>query len=284
MLFQIPTPFGTFPVSSFGIFLLLAFIAAILETRTRTRRLGWDPGEVVDLSLYAIIGGIVGARLGYVLVNLRDFAAAPMRGFMIWVDAGLTFYGALLGGTLVAWVYGRKRNWRLLQIDHGVTIAQDFFSVMRSTFTLQRLLVLQRARKGEQNLPPLLSCRDLLEFATIEGARCANLESKVGTLTPGKEADIVLLAADRIPRPPGRLFWLFVLLMAVARIGIDVFMDSPHVLDGLTLAQVAGFLAGALAVVMLLMGGRSVPAGQAAAGSGPPAEPIAPPSAGGSHG
>jgi cytosine/adenosine deaminase-related metal-dependent hydrolase len=38
----------------------------------------------------------------------------------------------------------------------------------------------------------------VLEFATIEGARCAGLESKVGTLTPGKEADIVLLTADRL--------------------------------------------------------------------------------------
>ena len=85
-----------------------------------------------------------------------------------------------------------------LSSDHGVTIAQDFFSVMRSTFTLQRLLVLQRARKGEQNLPPLLSCRDVLEFATIEGARCANLDGKIGTLTPGKEADIVVLRADRL--------------------------------------------------------------------------------------
>jgi cytosine/adenosine deaminase-related metal-dependent hydrolase len=82
--------------------------------------------------------------------------------------------------------------------DHGVTIAQDFFSVMRSTFTLQRLLILQRARKGEQNLPPLLTCREVLEFATIEGARCANLLGRVGTLTPGKEADIVMLAADRL--------------------------------------------------------------------------------------
>ena len=69
---------------------------------------------------------------------------------------------------------------------------------MRSTYTLQRLLVLQRARKGEQNLPPLLTCRDMLEFATIAGARCANLDSKVGTLTPGKEADIVMLRADRL--------------------------------------------------------------------------------------
>ena len=85
-----------------------------------------------------------------------------------------------------------------LSSDRGVAIAQDFFSVMRSTYTLQRLLILQRARRGEQNLPPLLTCRDMLDFATIAGARCANLDSKVGTLTPGKEADIVMLRTDRL--------------------------------------------------------------------------------------
>jgi 5-methylthioadenosine/S-adenosylhomocysteine deaminase len=85
-----------------------------------------------------------------------------------------------------------------LSSDHGVEIAQDFFTIMRSTFTFQRNQLFQRVRNGEQNLPPLITCRDLLEFATIEGARCANLESKVGTLTPGKEADIVLLTADRL--------------------------------------------------------------------------------------
>jgi 5-methylthioadenosine/S-adenosylhomocysteine deaminase len=85
-----------------------------------------------------------------------------------------------------------------LSSDHGVEIAQDFFTIMRSTFTFQRNQLFQRARNGEQNLPPLLSCRELLEFATIEGARCANIDSKVGTLTPGKEADILLLTADRL--------------------------------------------------------------------------------------
>ena len=45
-------------------------------------------------------------------------------------------------------------------------------------------------------MPPLLTCREVLEFATIEGARCAGLDSKIGTLTPGKEADIVMLRAD----------------------------------------------------------------------------------------
>jgi 5-methylthioadenosine/S-adenosylhomocysteine deaminase len=93
-------------------------------------------------------------------------------------------------------------------LDHGIrpslssdvdaTMAQDPFTIMRTAFTLQRLMLLQRARGREQNLPPLLTCRDVLEFATIEGARCAGLESKVGTLTPGKEADIVMLTADRL--------------------------------------------------------------------------------------
>ena len=70
--------------------------------------------------------------------------------------------------------------------------------MMRTTFNLQRLRVLQRRRNGEKNLPPLLTCRDVLDFATLQGARCANLDGKVGTLTPGKEADILMLRADRI--------------------------------------------------------------------------------------
>ena len=82
--------------------------------------------------------------------------------------------------------------------DHAVTIAPDMFTLMRSNLTLQRHVILERGRKGEQNLPPLLTCRDVLEFATIAGARCANLDHKVGTLTPGKDADVVMLRADRI--------------------------------------------------------------------------------------
>jgi 5-methylthioadenosine/S-adenosylhomocysteine deaminase len=85
-----------------------------------------------------------------------------------------------------------------LSCDHAATVASDMFGIMRTTFNLQRLAILQRVRKGEQNLPKLLTAREVLEFATIEGARTADLGSKVGTLTPGKEADIVLLRADRL--------------------------------------------------------------------------------------
>jgi 5-methylthioadenosine/S-adenosylhomocysteine deaminase len=85
-----------------------------------------------------------------------------------------------------------------LSSDHGTTVGQDCFSMMRTTFNLQRLRVLQRRRGGETNAPSLVTCRDVLDFATLQGARCANIDGKVGTLTPGKEADVLMLRADRI--------------------------------------------------------------------------------------
>lgn len=100
-----------------------------------------------------------------------------------------------LPGIQAALEYGVRPS---LSSDVDVTMAQDPFTNMRAAFTLQRLLLLQRARAGETDLPPLLTCREVLEFATVEGARCAHLEHKVGTLTPGKEADIVLLRTDRL--------------------------------------------------------------------------------------
>jgi cytosine/adenosine deaminase-related metal-dependent hydrolase len=84
-----------------------------------------------------------------------------------------------------------------LSSDHGTTVAQDMFSVMRTAFEVQRLFVQQRMRRNEQNLPTLLTCREVLAFATIAGARCALLDGKIGTLEPGKDADIVMLRADR---------------------------------------------------------------------------------------
>jgi cytosine/adenosine deaminase-related metal-dependent hydrolase len=93
-------------------------------------------------------------------------------------------------------------------LDHGIRpslsadveteIPSDFFAQMRTVFTLQRMQVLARQRAGETNLPNLLTVREVIEFATIEGAKDNGLERKVGTLTPGKEADIILLWMDEI--------------------------------------------------------------------------------------
>jgi len=51
-------------------------------------------------------------------------------------------------------------------------------------------------------VPSLLTTRDALRYATMNGAKALRLDSKVGSLTPGKEADIVLIRADDINTLP----------------------------------------------------------------------------------
>jgi len=80
----------------------------------------------------------------------------------------------------------------------SANMTADMFSITRATFTLQRALINERSLAGEQNLPPLVTCREVIEMATIAGAKAAHLDHKIGTLTPGKEADIIMLGTDRI--------------------------------------------------------------------------------------
>lgn len=89
-----------------------------------------------------------------------------------------------------------------LSVDVECTMTADFFTQMRTVFTLQRALINERALNGETNLPELLTSRDVIRFATVEGARVARLSHKVGSLTPGKEADVILLRADAINVAP----------------------------------------------------------------------------------
>jgi cytosine/adenosine deaminase-related metal-dependent hydrolase len=83
-----------------------------------------------------------------------------------------------------------------LSSDVETTMAADMFTQMRAVFTLQRALINDRSIKGEKDLPPLLTAHDVLGFATLQGARANGLDAKVGSLTPGKQADIVLLRTD----------------------------------------------------------------------------------------
>jgi cytosine/adenosine deaminase-related metal-dependent hydrolase len=81
-----------------------------------------------------------------------------------------------------------------LSVDVETAIIGDMFTQMRSVYAIQRALAHERV----EQVPSLITARDVLEFATIEGARANDLLDKVGTLTPGKEADIILLRTDRL--------------------------------------------------------------------------------------
>jgi 5-methylthioadenosine/S-adenosylhomocysteine deaminase len=99
-----------------------------------------------------------------------------------------------------------------LSIDVETNVPNDMFTQMRSVIALQHALLFEKKLAGEGNVPAPLTTRDLIEFATIEGARANGLADKTGTLTPGKEADIIMLRTDKpnifpINDPIGAVVW-----------------------------------------------------------------------------
>jgi 5-methylthioadenosine/S-adenosylhomocysteine deaminase len=84
-----------------------------------------------------------------------------------------------------------------LSIDVVTTVPGDMFTQMRFMFAMERLLAHEAAfAAGNQEEPVLLTSREVLEFATIEGARVCGIEERTGSLTPGKKADLVMIRCD----------------------------------------------------------------------------------------
>src|SRR5213596_1827590 len=101
-----------------------------------------------------------------------------------------------------------------LSSDVEVTMTADFFTQMRVCMNMQRMVVNQMVLEQGDFYPPnqyptpvagtpaLLTTRDVLRYATINGAKHLRLDTKTGSLTPGKEADIVILDATSINVAP----------------------------------------------------------------------------------
>lgn len=89
-----------------------------------------------------------------------------------------------------------------LSVDIEVALATDMFSQMRAVLATQRMHAAARRYHGDQDAPAMISTRDVLEFATVQGARDVGLAHAVGSLTPGKQADVVAIRAEDVNNFP----------------------------------------------------------------------------------
>jgi cytosine/adenosine deaminase-related metal-dependent hydrolase len=91
-----------------------------------------------------------------------------------------------------------------LSIDVCCSNGGHLFGTMRATIGTERGWDNAQAReRGESSVERMeLTCRDVLEFATIEGARACGMDGRIGSLTPGKRADVIVVRADSFGMTP----------------------------------------------------------------------------------
>ncbi|WCE03084.1 prolipoprotein diacylglyceryl transferase [Pseudoxanthomonas sp. JBR18] len=104
---------GPVDVHWYGIAYALSFAAAWFLGRSRIlsgRLPGVNLEHFSDLAFYAMLGVVLGGRIGYILFyDLPVYLDSPLKIFKVW-EGGMSFHGGLLGVLLAAWLWTRKHR------------------------------------------------------------------------------------------------------------------------------------------------------------------------------
>ncbi|MGH8158559.1 MAG: amidohydrolase family protein [Rhodanobacter sp.] len=130
----------------------------------------------------------------------------PDETWRLFADAGVNITvnprsDALFGFDDESFAYQRAIDHGLtpaLGIDLDTAFGSDMFGEMQALFGHQRAAMRYRRFRGEAGVPAPISVGEVLRAATVNGARAAGLESSIGTLTPGKQADVIMLRTDGV--------------------------------------------------------------------------------------
>ena len=261
-----PTLFevGPFTVHSFGVMMALAFVSAGLMTGWGMKRRGLDPELTYSMLIAAIVGGVVGAKIHYLIVHPEQVGSALFSG------SGLIWYGGLIGGTLAVWVVVvfSKARTALVADAIGPALALSY-AVGRVGCLLNgddygRPTGLPWAMSFPKGSPPT----DQLVHPT------QIYESLMSLVI------LALLLVVFIPRlrRAGSLFWSYLALAGVERFVVEFVRVNEPIALGLTQAQwisVFLFVSG-VAVVSWLETHRSAGIPAVGLGSGPGATAVGP--------
>ena len=160
----------------------------------------------------------------------------PQDTWKLFADAGVNVTvnprsDALFGLDDDSFAYQQAINHGLapaLGIDLDTAFGSDMFGEMHALFGLQRSIMRSRRYRGENDSPAPISVEAVLKAATVNGARVAGLEDSIGTLTPGKQADIIMVRTDSVAVFPATNA-IATIVQAVERADVETVMVGGNI-------------------------------------------------------
>jgi prolipoprotein diacylglyceryl transferase len=273
-LATIPSPtqgvwhLGPVPIRAYALCILAGIIAACAIAEYRFRRRGAPPWMVLDIAVWAVPFGIIGARIYHVITSPDDYFgsaddASPIRILYIW-EGGLGIWGAVAGGAVGAWLAGRRLGVPFTLIADVVAPA---LPVAQAIGRLGNWFN-NELHGGHTNLPWGLVTYDY----DVASGRAKTDSTGEPLLEPGGPfhptflyeliwnlgvAAVVILADRKWKLGRGRAFALYVMAYTVGRFWIEAMRtDEAHVILGMRVNNWVSILVflGALAYFLRVKG------------------------------
>jgi phosphatidylglycerol:prolipoprotein diacylglycerol transferase len=258
ILFQ----FGPITIYSFGVFMALAALAAAWVVGAELKRRGYNPELASTMVFAAAIGGLVGARLLFIVEEWDNFLRAPMN--YILTGAGFTWYGGFFGGAAaVSWVIKRHKITWLVGADIGAPALAIAYGVGR--------LGCHFAGDGDwgrvTDMPWGVAYTNAIVGWADPNTGVPYPPGVVVHPTPiyeflqGLIAFGILWSLRNKGYAPGTMAWLYLILTGLSRFTVEFWRINPALGFGLSEAQWFSMALMALGLVMLVV--RSVRPGVA---------------------
>jgi phosphatidylglycerol:prolipoprotein diacylglycerol transferase len=221
---------GNFDIYTYGVMLVIGFMVAIAYVIKRNNGKYIKNDDILDFSFYLLLGGVLGARLVYVLLHLGEYLASPLSIINLR-EGGLAWHGAILGGFTVYFIFCRKRK-----ID-----VYEFLDLCAPSI----MLGLAIGRIGcflngccigmETSSPPGMIFPDT-------GDRIPRHPTQLYELVLDILIVLTLLWWEKRKKFSGELTLLMLSLYSVARFVVESFRLSPPRIFGLSIAQYSSII------------------------------------------
>src|SRR5918997_1823422 len=225
---------GPLDLQTFGICFAFAFLCSGALFARRLRELGRPADWTYEAIFAALIGGLVGSRLDYIIQNWDD-VSGDLAG-NIFSGAGLVFFGGLIGGAIGVIIWARWRGflgWEL--VDSAAAPIAIGYAVGR--------IGCQLSGDGDYGEPSDLPWAMAYPEGTVPTTDEVHPTPVYETFTMGLVTLLLWNLRDRLP--PGMLFGLYLFLAGLERFLVEFIRRNDQVLAGLTVPQLFRLAMGA---------------------------------------
>lgn len=113
-MFPILIKIGPITIHTYGFLIAIGFLVALTLAAREAKKKDIPNENVIDVGFYALLSGIIGARLFFILTNLQNFLEHPLDMVKIW-EGGLVFYGGVLFALPTVIWFAKKKGLPLWQ-------------------------------------------------------------------------------------------------------------------------------------------------------------------------